>query len=219
MMELVEGGDLKVCLGRLKESMPPIAPPAAEGVPGAQSSISAYGQWQQHVGPSWPLDISMQLVSGLAYLHSISIIHHDLKPANVLLNLTGTNAKITDFGLSKLATGSDADNIFGGSSSRASVRGTRRYASPEALSLSKVGTSADIYALGLIMLELFAGSGVAAGWSSSSPRQMIPADMPLCLKGLLIRCWNANPALRPSAEQVREELQLVVVDNATGNDE
>jgi serine/threonine protein kinase len=114
-----------------------------------QQARGRYQQWQQHVGSSWPVDISTQLSSGLAYLHSIHIIHRDLKPSNVLMNLAGTNAKITDFGLSQLATSDGADTATtSDDGSSGGFCGTRMYAAPEALACSNVGTSVDVYALG-----------------------------------------------------------------------
>ena len=105
-------------------------------------------RWQQHAGASWPIDMSLQLSSGLAYLHSAGIIHRDLKPANVLLNVAATKAKIADFGLSQFSNSEVGQQPF---------CGTVMYAAPEALADGAVGTSVDVYALGLIMYELFTG--------------------------------------------------------------
>ncbi|MGB0037289.1 MAG: serine/threonine-protein kinase, partial [Terriglobales bacterium] len=93
------------------------------------------------------LDISRQLCAGLAAAHAKGVLHRDLKPANIMLDGRG-QAVITDFGLASLA-----DQAKG-----AEVRsGTPAYMAPEQLSGKEVTEKSDIYALGLVLYELFTG--------------------------------------------------------------
>src|SRR5262249_44681032 len=89
-------------------------------------------------------EIARQLCAGLAAAHQCGVIHRDLKPANVMLDGAG-RVRIMDFGLA--AAGRIED-----------VRaGTPAYMAPEQLLGREVTQRSDIFALGLVMYELFAG--------------------------------------------------------------
>ncbi len=93
--------------------------------------------------------IFSQIIDALNYVHKKQIIHRDLKPDNILVTYRGDNVKILDFGLA--AADSFDDNLL--------KVGTPKYAAPEQMvNGSKVDQRADIYALGLILLEMATGS-------------------------------------------------------------
>src|SRR5580700_601905 len=93
------------------------------------------------------LDIARQLCAGLAAAHTKGVLHRDLKPANIMLDGRG-QVVITDFGLAGVA-----DQITGNE-----IRsGTPAYMSPEQLAGREVSTRSDIYALGLVLYEVFTG--------------------------------------------------------------
>src|SRR6202051_1171506 len=97
--------------------------------------------------PDKALDIARQLCAGLAEAHTKGVLHRDLKPANIMLDGRG-QVVITDFGLAGVA-----DDIRGNE-----VRsGTPAYMSPEQLSGKEVSPRSDIYALGLVLYEVFTG--------------------------------------------------------------
>ena len=95
------------------------------------------------------LEIARQICAGLAAAHERDVIHRDLKPANVMLDGTG-KVRITDFGLA-------------GASGEAIRAGTPAYMAPEQLSGQEVTARSDIYALGLVLYEIFTGQRALDG--------------------------------------------------------
>jgi serine/threonine-protein kinase len=98
------------------------------------------------------VDIARQLCAGVAAAHERGVIHRDLKPANVMLDGDG-NVRITDFGIAtalRQSAGQTGDR--GGE-----VAGTPQYMAPELLTGASASVKTDIYALGLILFEIFTG--------------------------------------------------------------
>ena len=100
------------------------------------------------------LEIARQICAGLAAAHERDVIHRDLKPANVMLD-GGGRVRITDFGLA-------------GASGEAIRAGTPAYMAPEQLSGQEVTARSDIYALGLVLYEVFTASGRSTARTSRS---------------------------------------------------
>eukprot|EP01028_Stygiella_incarcerata_P001733 TRINITY_DN1319_c0_g1_i1.p1 TRINITY_DN1319_c0_g1~~TRINITY_DN1319_c0_g1_i1.p1 ORF type:complete len:557 (+),score=107.66 TRINITY_DN1319_c0_g1_i1:84-1754(+) len=98
--------------------------------------------------------LALNIVQGLEFLHSRNIIHRDLKPGNVLL--CRSKAKLTDFGGSKVLRESAA------SSSMGIGRGTVRYSAIEQMEDDQEhGTFTDVYALSIMLYEIFSCGGRA----------------------------------------------------------
>lgn len=93
---------------------------------------------------SQQLDLLMQIFQALAYLHRRGIIHRDLKPANILV--VGDTVKVVDFGLA-LTHQSEEDETVG----------TLAYMAPEVLMGQVATVESDLYAVGMIAYEIFAG--------------------------------------------------------------
>ena len=93
------------------------------------------------------LELARQICAGLAAAHDAGILHRDLKPANVMIDGRG-RARLTDFGLASL----------GGDLRDEEIRsGTPAYMAPEQLAGREVTVRSDLYALGLVLYELFTG--------------------------------------------------------------
>ncbi|KAG6388007.1 hypothetical protein SASPL_153204 [Salvia splendens] len=103
----------------------------------------------------WPmrLHIAIGAAQGLCYMHhdcSPTIIHRDIKSRNILLD-SELNAKIADFGLSKLLSRQ------GDTETASSIAGTFGYIPPEYAYTSKVNRKTDVYSFGVVLLELTTG--------------------------------------------------------------
>ena len=148
--------------------------------------------------PDKAVEIARELCAGLAAAHDKGVLHRDLKPANVMIDGRG-RAKITDFGL---AVGVEGDK--GG----AEVSGTPAYMAPEQLSGKGASVQSDIYALGLVLYEIFTGrkpfeAATLADWrrkhseeQPTAPSTVTPGLDPV-VERVILRCLEKDPTARP----------------------
>lgn len=170
-----------------------------------------------------PLDGRLQMIEQLAvavdHAHRHLVVHRDIKPGNVLVNGEG-QAMLLDFGVAKWidpeAALLDATVHIGGAAM------TPRYASPEQLRGLPVSTAADIYALGVLLYELIAGTSPYPG-SRQSPERLaerIEQETPPLLAAAARRHAQSlrtqdDPAmcregLRLESESIPDELDWIV---------
>jgi serine/threonine-protein kinase len=141
------------------------------------------------------LAIARQVCAGLAAAHERGVVHRDFKPANVMIDGSGT-VRITDFGLAGVT----------GESLRA---GTPAYMAPEQLAGGEVTARSDIYALGLVLYEIFTGQRALEGGnlaelihkreqSGITPPSAHVRDLAPEIEQTILRCLRPDPAQRPA---------------------
>ena len=145
------------------------------------------------------LELARQLCAGLAAAHERKVLHRDLKPANVLIDGRG-RAHLADFGLANL-TDQRRDTR--------EVAGTPGYMAPEQQEGREVTTRTDVYALGLVLYEMFTGQraltvhgaplgGGAQNDAPASPSTHVP-DLNPAIERVILRCLERDPARRPAS--------------------
>jgi serine/threonine protein kinase len=157
-------------------------------------------------------EIGIQLADGLAYVHSTGMVHRDVKPENILLGTDRSDdestvrARLSDFGIVRLL----------GSERLTSVNftlGTASYLAPEQARGSDVDPPADVYSLGLVLIEAlsgvrsFDGPPLEAAVARLTTRPRVPAGLPEPWPGLLHAMTEFEPSARPSAAEVARVLR------------
>ena len=157
-----------------------------------------------------------QLCEGVAAAHQQEVVHRDLKPENVLIAATpagGDTVKVLDFGLAKLRTASDQTESF---TSPGVVMGTAGYMAPEQLTGAGVDHRADVFAIGVMAVEVIVGRRPFRGQSYHELLASIARD-PVFLGGeapelrrletILRRATARDPATRhPSIAALASDL-------------
>jgi len=157
------------------------------------------------------------LTEGLAQIHAEGILHHDLHSRNILVakNLSERSTiYISDLGLSGPANKSLRDG---------KICGVLPYLAPEVLRGYPYTDKAEIYSLGMLAWEILTGElpfsvcshdANLARRVCSGERPDIPIEIPEFYKEFICMCWNADPLLRPSAEDLNlamEEMLYILL--------
>ncbi|MBZ0301648.1 MAG: serine/threonine protein kinase [Anaerolineae bacterium] len=130
------------------------------------------------------LEILHDLCDALSYAHARGMIHRDVKPANILFD-EHNHAVLTDFGIARLAEGSSLTQ-------EGVTTGTPAYMSPEQVNGASVDSRSDIYALGIILFEMLAGTVPYADESGiSTMLKHVQAPVPILSDHLV----DPHPAL------------------------
>ena len=141
------------------------------------------------------LKFARQFAAGVAEAHQQSIVHRDLKPENIMV-AAGGQAKVMDFGISRsYATSATATG---------SLIGTPAYMAPEQAEGKPAGPQSDIYALGLILYEMFTGCAPFRADTPVSlalmqiqlqprpPHELAP-ELPAHIEQTILRCLEKDP--------------------------
>ncbi|WP_019179625.1 serine/threonine-protein kinase [Microbacterium yannicii] len=159
------------------------------------------------LSPGIVAHLAAELAEALHVVHAAGIVHRDIKPSNVLLSpaaLPGARprAKLADFGIALLLDGSRL-------TSPGLVIGTVAYLAPEQLRGGEPAPPADIYSLGLVLLEALTGErdhprggGMAAALARVESPPIIPVSLGPGWTSLLTRMLNLEPSRRPTAAEV-----------------
>jgi len=143
------------------------------------------------------LELARQICAGLAAVHDRGVVHRDLKPANIMLDADG-RVRLMDFGLASIGqTG-------------VSREGTPAYMAPEQIKGRGATMKSDVYALGLVLYEIFTGRRAftartfdelraqqAAG-EITPPGEVVQGLDPRT-EQVILRCLDADPEERPSS--------------------
>ncbi|MFO7690574.1 MAG: GAF domain-containing serine/threonine-protein kinase [Cryobacterium sp.] len=146
-------------------------------------------------------EIGSDLAEALEYVHEQGVVHHDVKPSNILMVVypgsdRTSRAKLSDFGVA--STRASAQEAW-----ETSTGGTAPYLSPEQIRGDMVGAASDIYSLGLVLIECFSGHLEFPGQSFSAAlarlgrEPEIPSHVPTVWRHLLSSMTAGNPADRP----------------------
>lgn len=98
------------------------------------------------------LSIGVQLAKALDYAHAEGVVHRDIKPSNILLLGDGHTIKIADFGIAHIDEPDATRHTQAGT-----VLGTPQYMSPEQVMGTRVDGRSDLFSVGVILYQLFAG--------------------------------------------------------------
>ncbi len=142
------------------------------------------------------VEVARQICAGVSAAHECGVLHRDLKPANIMIDGDG-QVRITDFGLAAVAGSVDPVRA-----------GTPAYMAPEQLAGREVTVRSDIYALGLVLFELFTGKRAfeaetlndlrrAHESSSVAPPSSLVRDLDPAIERTILRCLDPDPTGRP----------------------
>ena len=177
------------------------------------TNLEKYLQTNGPLDPRQVIPLGAAIARALATAHDHDLVHHDVKPANVLLGLDGS-IKVTDFGISELISkATTSDDV---------ICGTPGYIAPECFLGEAYTPRADLFALGLILYEALVGKHPFQGRTlretilntaitEPEPAETFQPDMPPELAELIAALMAKEPADRPKdAATVAEQLAALV---------
>ena len=157
---------------------------------------------QPNLPTATKLSILSQTAEALHAAHRAGVIHRDVKPANLIVGPDGS-VKVTDFGIARAIGAAPLTDV-------GQVIGTAHYMSPEQATGSQVTSASDIYSLGVIAYEMFAGRrpfegdtpvGISAAHVHSAVPPLPPA-VPRGVADLIMAALAKDPASRPASAEV-----------------
>ncbi|HMM35728.1 MAG TPA: protein kinase, partial [Thermoanaerobaculia bacterium] len=148
------------------------------------------------------LQIAKQLCRGLSAVHEAGIIHRDVKPENILVLPNGV-VKLMDFGIARADEGGDA-------ALEGHTVGTPYYMSPEQALGQRLDARSDLYAIGVVLFEIFTGQRPFPGSDAATVMQRhvsaqpprpssLRPDLPEYLDRIVLACLAKRPERRPAS--------------------
>jgi serine/threonine protein kinase len=145
-------------------------------------------------------EFARKLCAAVAAAHAQGVLHRDLKPANIMIDSRG-ELRVTDFGLAAIAEQLHGDEIR---------HGTPAYMAPEQLTGTEVSAQSDLYAVGLILYEMFTGklplqadtiaeiTRLRQESRATNPSTLI-GDLDKAVERAILRCLEPDPKMRPAS--------------------
>lgn len=150
--------------------------------------------------------LAVQATKGVQYLHSMGIIHRDIKSLNLLVDNSGT-LKVTDFGTSRMCENQKKNMTLN--------VGTCAWMAPEVMVSTKYSAKADIFSLGMVLYEIFAQKlpyadveqHMISRLIEKGTKPAIPKSVPKAAVKLIKECWSEKPAKRPACSRILASLE------------
>ncbi|KAG5563213.1 hypothetical protein RHGRI_005838 [Rhododendron griersonianum] len=185
---------------------------------------------------SWTqrIQIALDVATGLNYIHNYTsppYVHKDLKTTNVLLD-SELRAKIANFGLARSADGQEGEFAL-----TRHIVGTKGYMAPEYLENGFISTKLDVYAFGVLLLEILTGKEVSALYGGvnghlsdvlspviheengkenlgevmdPSLQESYPAELAVFVAGVADSCIKNDPSARPGMAEIVQSLSRIM---------
>jgi serine/threonine-protein kinase len=145
-------------------------------------------------------EFARKLCAGVAAAHAQGVLHRDLKPANIMIDSRG-ELRVTDFGLAAIAQQLESAEIR---------NGTPAYMAPEQLTGREVSAQSDIYAVGLVLYEMFTGklpfqadtiaeiTRLRQESRITHPSTLV-GELDKTVERTILRCLEPDPKMRPQS--------------------
>ena len=164
------------------------------------------------MSPAEAATVGEQVASALAYVHGQGIVHRDVKPSNVLMDSAG-GAFLSDFGIARLVDGTRMTQS-------GLMIGTAAFLSPEQVRGQSAGPASDVYALGLVLLEVltgrreYPGTPVESAVARLTRSPQVPAEFGADWVALIEEMTLEDARQRPGPDDVTGRLQLIAEQTA-----
>lgn len=155
------------------------------------------------------IELALNIVRGMVYLHNQNVIHRDLKPANILIeSWDGGKVKVCDFGLSRVVRKSEAKEEM-------EALGSPQYAAPE-LNTEYHDNKVDVFSFAIILWEIAFRTSpwpelkFGSEFAERYAKDMRPDFLgDTAFRHLITKCWSKTPADRPAFVTIYDELKKV----------
>jgi len=165
------------------------------------------------------LALFRQILAAVAHAHRHLVVHRDLKPANILID-AGGQVKLLDFGIAKLLDDELAANTAAALTQLGGRVMTLRYAAPEQVADGAISTATDVYALGVILHELMAGTSPYRAVREGRPltESLLLAEQPVLPSALAaaasadsIAAERALPSARALSHMLSGDIDAIIL--------